>query len=208
MRTEWAEADAAPARAPWRRQLAWALTELLAPLPVVAALLLVIAWQSAATPAEALRWGSVAVLFVSAIPFLYIWRAVRRRRLTDRHVRRREQRPLPLLVAIGSVVLGMGLLALWGAPRTLVALIAAMVVGLAVSLAVTLAWKVSIHTAVVAGAVVILVLVFGPLLLALTPLVAAAGWARVELRDHTPAQVVVGAGLGAVIAAAVFAWLR
>jgi hypothetical protein len=52
----------------------------------------------------------------------------------------------------------------------LVALVEAMVVRLIASLLGTLAWKISIHTAVVAGAVVILVLVAGPLLLVLAPL--------------------------------------
>jgi len=81
-------------------------------------------------------------------------------------------------------------------------------VGLIVSLLVTLLWKISVHVAVVAGAVVILVLVFGPLLLVLGPLVALVGWARVEVADHTPAQVIAGSGLGAAVAAVVFVLLR
>jgi len=95
-----------------------------------------------------------------------------------------------------------------GAPRELVALVAAMGVGLIVSLLVTLLWKISVHVAVVAGAVVILVLVFGPLLLVLAPLVALVGWARVEVADHTPAQVTAGRGLGATVAAVVVVLLR
>ena len=121
-----------------------------------------------------LRWGILAALFASFVPFLYIVRGVRRGRLTDHHVRVREQRRLPLLVGVASVVIGLTLLALWGAPRELVALVASMVVGLASSLLVTLVWKISIHTAVVAGAVTILVLVFGPPLLVLS----SAGGAR------------------------------
>jgi membrane-associated phospholipid phosphatase len=120
----------------------------------------------------------------------------------------REQRARPLLVGIASVVVGLLLLAALGAPRPLVALVAAMAVGLATSLLVTLAWKISVHTAVNAGAVVILILVFGPMLLLLAPLVALVGWARVEVGDHTPAQVIGGATLGATIAAVVFPLLR
>ena len=62
---------------------------------------------------------------------------------------------------------------------------------------VTLVWKLSIHAAVVAGAVTILVQVFGLPLLVLAPLVALVCWSRVALRDHTPAQTVAGAALGA-----------
>jgi membrane-associated phospholipid phosphatase len=197
-----------PPRQSGRRRLARLVTEALAPAPTVALLLLVVAWRSAPSPAEALRWGLLAALFASLVPFAYILRGVRRRRLTDHHVGVREQRPLPLLVGIASVLAGLALLAAWGAPRDLVALVAAMAVGLATSLLVTLAWKISVHTAVVAGAVVILVLVFGPTLLALAPAVTLVGWARVEVGDHTPAQVVAGAALGATVAAVVFSLLR
>ena len=191
-----------------RRRLARVVTEVLAPAPTVALLLLAVAWRSAPTATEAARWGLLAALFASLVPFLYIVRGVRRGRLTDHHVRVREQRPLPLLVGIGSVLLGLALLASWGAPRELVALVAAMAVGLASSLLVTLVWKLSIHTAVVAGAVVILVLVFGPALLALAPLVGLVCWARVAVRDHTPAQTIAGAALGATVATVVFSLLR
>jgi membrane-associated phospholipid phosphatase len=73
---------------------------------------------------------------------------------------------------------------------------------------VTLVWKISIHTAVVTGALTILVLVFGPPFLALAPLVALVCWARVAVRDHTPLQTVAGVALGATVAAVVFSALR
>jgi membrane-associated phospholipid phosphatase len=111
-------------------------------------------------------------------------------------------------VGIVSVLLGIGVLVLGQAPRDLVALVAAMAVGLAASLLVTLAWKISIHVAVVAGAVTILTLVFGAAALMLAPLVVLVGWARVALHDHTPAQTVAGAALGALVAAGVFSLLR
>ena len=66
----------------------------------------------------------------------------------------------------------------------------------------------SIHTAVAAGALVILVLVYGWPLVVTAPLVAAVGWSRVALKDHTVAQVVVGALVGAAVAGGVFAALR
>jgi len=40
------------------------------------------------------------------------------------------------------------------------------------------------------------------------PIVALIRWSRVELGDHTPAQTVMGAGLGAAVAAVVFMLLR
>lgn len=191
-----------------RRRLARLVTEVLAPAPIVAALLLVVAWQSAPTVAAAAAWGLVAALFASLLPFLFILRGVRRGRLTDHHVGVREQRRTPLLMGLASVLVGLALLAAWSAPRELLALVAAMLAGLVVSLLVTLGWKVSLHTSVAAGSVVILVLVFGPMMLVLLPVVGLIGWARVEVGDHSPAQVAVGALLGAAVAAAVFSLLR
>ena len=186
------------------RLIAHLLTEGFAPAPVAGLLLLIVAWHSAASFADALLWGVISVVCAAVIPMAYIVRGVRRRRLTDRHVRLRQQRPLPLLVGVTSVLAGIALLTFGRAPRDLVALIVAMGVGLSSSLLVTLKWKISIHVAVVAGAVVILVLVFGPTWLVLMPLIAAVGWARVVLGDHTPAQSVAGGLLGSTVAAAVF----
>jgi membrane-associated phospholipid phosphatase len=61
---------------------------------------------------------------------------------------------------------------------------------------------------VAAASAVVLVLVFGPALLATALVVAAVGWSRVRLRDHTVAQVLAGAAIGAVIAGVVFGLLR
>jgi hypothetical protein len=188
--------------------LARLVTEVLAPAPTVAVLVLLVAWHSAPTTAEAVQWGVLAVLFVSAMPFLYILRGVRRGRLTDHHVGLRQQRPVPLLIGVVSMLVGLFLLAFWGAPRGLIALVAMVAVGMALSLLVTLVWKLSIHAAVVSGAVAVLVLVFGLPLLVLAPLVPLVCWARVAVRDHTPAQTVAGAVLGAAVAVVVFSAFR
>jgi len=197
-----------PSRRTTRRHLARIITELLAPVPVATILLFVVAWHSTHSLARSLVWGGVSTLFATLVPLLYLLRGVRRRQFTDRHVRLREQRPLAFLVGIASLLIGLALMVVLGAPRELLALVAAMGVGLIVSLLVTLLWKISVHVAVVAGAVVILVLVFGPLLLVLAPLVALVGWARVEVADHTPAQAIAGSWLGAAVAAVVFMLLR
>ena len=191
-----------------RAGLAHLLTEVFAPLPVVATLLIAVAWRTASSPAQAITWGLVAVLFACAVPFVYIVRGVRRHRLTDHHVSVRQQRPLPLVVAICSIAVGLTLMVLFGAPRPMIALITAMSVGLIVSLTITVFWKISVHTAVLAGAVVIVALVFGLGFFWLAPLVGLLGWARLERGDHTVPQVLTGAVIGALIAGAVLIPLR
>jgi hypothetical protein len=180
-----------------------AVTEIFAPVWLVAALLVLLGWH-AGDP----LLGGVAALFESILPFAYVLRQVRRGRLSDRHVGERSQRLVPLLVAFGSVVAGAVLLVALHAPRTLLAGVAAGGIGLLVAAAVNHWWKMSVHAAVAAGSCAILALVFGPVLLVTTPLIALVAWSRVHLGDHTLAQVLVGAAVGAVVAASVFAALR
>jgi len=191
-----------------RRRLARLITEALAPANVGSATFLLVAWHRTPTIAEALRWGLLTILFAIALPFSFILWGVRRRRFTDHHIRLREQRPVALVVGIASALVGLILIGVLGAPRELIALVVAMEVGLVISLAITLFWKMSIHVASVAGAIVILVLVFGPRFVVLAPLIALVGWARVELSDHTPMQIAVGAVIGTMVAAIVFELLR
>ncbi|MEU6072419.1 phosphatase PAP2 family protein [Micromonospora sp. NPDC047074] len=174
----------------------------------MSALTLAVGWHSARDGAYGLAWGLLATLFVSGIPFAYIVGGVRRGRLTDHHVGAREQRRVPLLFGLGSVAAGLALLAVLGAPRPVLALAAAGLVGLVVAVAVSHWWKMSIHSAVAAGTVVVLVLTFGVGLLATAPLLALVGWSRVRLRDHTVPQVLAGAVLGALVATLVFAPLH
>ncbi|MFE5489467.1 hypothetical protein ACFQ7Z_05820 [Streptomyces virginiae] len=153
-------------------------------------------------------WGLLGCLFAAGIPLAFIKYGIHRGRWADRHVGQRPQRILVMAFAGASVATGTLLLWLLGAPRTMIALIAAMLVTLAALLAVTPAWKISVHAGVSSGSVAMLAMTYGPWLLLVCPVVALVGWSRVRLRDHTLAQVLAGATLGATAAAGTFALLR
>jgi membrane-associated phospholipid phosphatase len=190
-----------------RQRAARIVTEILAPGVLVSVLLLAVGLHAADGP-SGLLWGLLAALFASFTPMAYIVRGVRRGRWTDHHVTTREHRRTPLLVGLASVLIGLGLLVVLDAPRELVALVAAMVAGLGVTVLITHWWKISIHTAVAAGTVVVLTLVFGTWLMVLWAIVAIIAWSRVELRDHTVGQVLGGMPFGALIAGVVFTLAR
>jgi membrane-associated phospholipid phosphatase len=194
-------------RRPVRQRTARIVTEVFAPGVLVSVLLLAVGLHAAGGP-SGLLWGLLAALFASITPMAYILRGVRRGHWTDHHVTVREQRRLPLLVGLASVVVGLGLLIWLKAPRELLALVAAMVAGLGVTVLVTHWWKISVHTAVAAGTVVVLTLVFGPWLLFLWAVVALIAWSRVELRDHTIGQVLGGIPFGAIVAGLIFTLAR
>jgi membrane-associated phospholipid phosphatase len=191
-------------RLPRRLRVARLVGEVLSPPPILVALALVVAWASSPTPAMAARWGAIAALFASVLPYALILRGVRQGRLTDKNISLREQRIRFGVVAITSILLGLVLLAAFDAPAEMVALLAAVAVGVACGWVITLWWKISVHAAIAAGAATVLTLVFGPALVVVWPLVALIAWSRVQVGDHTPAQVLAGIALGIVVNATIF----
>jgi membrane-associated phospholipid phosphatase len=141
------------------------------------------------------------------LPTLFISYGIRRGRWSDRNVGARRPRLAVLGFSAASVAAGLALLAAGGAPRLLTGYLAFMLASLALLAAVTTVWKISIHCAVASGSVAILALSFGRLVWLAYALVALLGWSRVELEDHTVAQVVAGAVLGAGAAALAYAVL-
>ena len=176
------------------------LTEALAPIVLIIGLLFAVSIHASPTIGRGLLYGAITAFFAGGLPYAIMMLGIRRGHLGDRHLSKRQERPVMMVIGLVSVTTGL-LITWWlGAPRALFALVAAMVAGVAVALAITLFWKISIHTACAAGTLAILVLEFGPAMWALLPLVAAIAWARVALRDHTVAQVLTGCLVGALVA--------
>jgi membrane-associated phospholipid phosphatase len=193
---------------PRRLRVARLVGEVLSPPPILAVLALVVAWDSSPTPAMAVVWGGIAAVSASVLPYALILRGVRRGRLSDRNISLREQRIRFAAVAIASILTGLTVLAAFDAPAEMVALQASVAVGVACGWVITLWWKISVHAAIAAGAATVLLLVFGLALLAVWPLVALIAWSRVQVGDHTPAQVLAGIALGIVVNATIFPLLR
>lgn len=180
------------------------LTEVFAPSPMGIVAVTVVAFRFSASITTALKWAGLAILFVSLAPFLYLLSQVWRGRVTDIHVRRREQRGPIILASLASWLIAIGLLITLGAPRELIALITTGIVALVVCGVITRWWKISLHIGGVAGVFTVFTLLFGVRMSILLPLLPLTGWARVELQDHTVAQVIAGAFVGSVVSGALF----
>ena len=182
-------------------------TELLAPSVVVTLLPLAVAWAATRTVLPTVGWGLLVALTSSVLPMAVIVWGARSGRWDGHHVRNREGRLVPFLVLIVLSLVGLGLLIVLGAPWPVIALDLIMLATLFVTGAITIKWKVSMHAAVCAGAAVVLVVTYGPLWWLSFLLVAGVCWSRVQLRDHTTGQVIVGAVLGTVVGGGLFALL-
>ncbi|WP_370073005.1 phosphatase PAP2 family protein [Streptacidiphilus sp. MAP5-3] len=151
-------------------------------------------------------WALFAAVFAGVIPQGIITLAMRRGKVADRYVGDRAKRAKVLPVVLVSVVVGLVLMAVLGAPRELIAMILAMFATLVPIIVITavLKWKVSLHTAVSGGAVAMLGVALGAWWALGYLVVGLIAWSRVVLRDHTVAQTMVGALLGAVVAGLTF----
>lgn len=151
-------------------------------------------------------WGLFVAAISGAIPMIVILLGVRRGIASDRHVKEIDDRHWVILAILAIVCAGLIIEIVRGAPRELIAwTVAALVVLVGIGMVTVLGgWKVSVHTAVGAGTTVLLSMLASPWFLLALPLTALVGWSRVWLGDHTRGQVIVGAVLGATLAAAAY----
>jgi len=148
-------------------------------------------------------WALLALIMLTGIPLAYILIGMKKGWVSDLELSRREERPRFILVSLSSDLLALGVLWAAGAPHLVWAL-AAVYASLGVTMfTISNFWKISLHMVSVSGFATLLVFIFGPgawwLFLSL-PLVA---WARTQRKKHTPAQLLAGAALGAVITAGI-----
>jgi hypothetical protein len=157
---------------------------------------------------KTLLWGFVVALTASVIPMAVIVRGARKGKWDGHHVTNREGRLVPLVTAGASLAAGTVIMVLGDAPRTMLALAGSMFASLIVSMAITfgLKWKISLHAGVAWAAVVTLAIVYGPWLLLIALPAALVAWSRVELGDHTTAQVLAGTAMGVIVGGGSF-WL-
>lgn len=182
-----------------RRRLARVFTELLAPSVVGVICPVAVGALSDSNPWRGAGLGLLGAVFAIGLPYAYIAWLIRTGGATDRHVSRREDRPKVLVAVLLCLAVGISVLLLLGAPPLLVWLLAGEVLLVLACLVISRFWKISMHSAVAAGTVAALVVVLGPWALLAGAAVVLVSWGRVVLRDHTPAQVVAGAALGAVV---------
>jgi hypothetical protein len=183
-----------------RLRVARLFTNVLNPFFVFTALYVFVA-MSEASAARATLYLAVE-LAAAAFVAGYVFLLRRRRRVGDFWISGRRQRLVPALVLLAAFVALLAALVLLGAPETLFLTTLSMGLASVAVAATTLVWKASAHSAVAGHAAAASLLVLGPsgLLFALT--LPAVLWSRVAAGDHTLAQALAGAGIGAIFATA------
>jgi len=151
-------------------------------------------------------WAMFMVLINIGLPSAYILWLKYRGKVTDFDVYLRDQRFWPYVFAISCALISWLVMGILHAPRLLTLLSGASVCQGLIMFLINRRWKISAHSAGMAGIAVLIWQVLGaasaPVLLSI-PLV---GWSRVRLGRHTLGQVIAGALLGACVMLTVLSW--
>ena len=99
---------------------------------------------------------------------------------------------------------GLAILLYYRAPPILVATFVVGLSAAAIYMCINLWWKISLHAAFVAASVTVLVILYGWMAAIAVVLVPLMSWARIELKQHSLAQVAAGTLLAALIVVVVF----
>ena len=142
--------------------------------------------------------GGIGLAFYAVIPGLAMLFLFRNGIVQEFYPGERDQRGRLLILGTVCYLLGFIALGIYGASHFMVGAGCAYFLNALLVWQINRYWKISIHAVGVSGGILILLEAMGgefwPFVLAL-PLVA---WARLRLKSHTPAQVVVGGLLGGI----------
>lgn len=187
-----------------RKRIANLTSNILNPFLVSLVIILLLSFESTPSIVDALKW-SLILIVVSILPvFSVITYFVRNQRLDDLFIGVRKQRTKIYLLATVCAIVGGSILSYFGAPLILVATFVAGLSAIVVFMCINLLWKISLHTAIIAASVTVLVILYGSIAAVTAVLLPLIAWARIELEHHSLAQVTTGALLAALIVVVVF----
>jgi membrane-associated phospholipid phosphatase len=172
------------------------ISNLLCP-PAVAGIGMLLAAMIQPTPQ---RWGCAAAYIVLAIcvPLLVLFCMLYRGSVSDLDVTQRHERLIPFITALGGAAAACGYFYYIEAPQLLLRFAIAHMAVMTLVFLITLYWKISVHSAGIAGVATFFSSVIGFPLIVFAP-VLLVGWSRVYLGRHTVGQVCAGGVLGGLI---------
>ena len=187
-----------------RERLARLISNILNPFVVSFIIIVLLAFQDTSSTTEALKWALIS-LAISVIPvFIIVTFLVHSKKLDGFFANPRQQRNIVYLLASVLGAIDCGLMWYLNAPDLLAVAFTAGLAAIVVFTGINYFWKISLHAAFLAASVTVVTIVYGVIViwtLVLLPLVA---WARIELKQHSLAQVVTGGLLAAAMVSGVF----
>ena len=153
---------------------------------------------------SAWAWIAVSMALIIGVPVAYICWKVHSGEISDFHIPIRKQRLRPMLLFIACTMMAWIVLTIAHAPALLLSFLGFGTVLIAILLLITLRWKISGHSAAIAGMVTLLVRLIGWSFLPSMVLIPLVAWARIRIKRHSLAQTIAGAALGIIYIGLVF----
>jgi hypothetical protein len=178
----------------WDEHLAHWISDVLSP-PLIAVAGLVLA-AIASHSAAAWLWAGLHLFLSIGVPMSYVAWKVHQGKITDIHMRVREQRIRPMLLTLVCSVTALSLMWLGGASQVMLLFSLMGVFQVGFLLLVTLRWKISGHGAAIGSMAVFLFGLFGSVAIPAFAAVPLVAWARLRLNRHDLAQTVAGSLVG------------
>ncbi|HLG79077.1 MAG TPA: hypothetical protein VKX46_21875 [Ktedonobacteraceae bacterium] len=185
-------------------QFARVISNALSPVTISLPFVLLVALYHA-QPA-AIPFAGLTLFFLSVGPVVYITVGVSLGKFSDLDVSVRSQRTGPFLFSMASTLIGLSLLLFLHGPKNLETLLLITLVCHCLMMVTTFWWKISMHASSISGAVTMLAMLYGIIILPAYLLVVLVAWSRVVLRRHTLAQVTAGALLSSTITTLMLLW--
>ena len=186
-----------------RERLAKLITNILNPFLLSFIIIILLTAESTDSMNEAIKWILIS-LALSVLPvFIAVIYMVRRKKLEGIFSNPRQQRNGIYILARALGVAGCGVMWACNAPELLSVTFTAGLISIVFFMVINRYWKISLHTAFMAGSVTIITIVYGALGALTILLLPPVAWARIRLNQHSPAQVATGALLSAAILLAV-----
>lgn len=190
-----------------RERLAKLITNILNPFLLSVIVIILLAYQATSKRDDFIKW-TVVSLALSVVPtFIIAFILVRNKKLDSFFANPREQRYIIYLVATFLAALGCGLLWYFKAPDLMLNTFIAGLVSVIVFTGINYFWKISLHTAFIAASTALIIIIYGAAAAWACLLLPPVAWARVELKQHSLAQVITGGVLAAAIVVGVFTGL-
>jgi membrane-associated phospholipid phosphatase len=187
-----------------KERLSRLISNILNPFLVSFIIIMLFAFKDAASTIDAIKWALISVV-LSVLPvFAVVIYLVRCKKLNGIFINPREQRNGIYLLASALGAISCGVLWYFRAPKLLAVTFTAGLVAIIIFMAINYFWKISLHTAFMAAAVAVLIIVYGVAAAWTFILLPPVAWSRMELKQHSATQVMTGAILAAAIVVGIF----
>ncbi|MCG9129482.1 hypothetical protein JT359_17985 [Candidatus Poribacteria bacterium] len=175
-------------------------------VPIVTAVIII--QKYAMTSQDVFLWLGIVTLFVTVLPILGIALLVRFSKVGNLHLHAKEERLIPLCFVVLSLIFGTIILYKVGATHKIILACLAYIANSIVFSAITPLWKISFHTSVTTGCIMVLVFLVNTSFIWLFLLIPLIAWARIYRERHTFLQTAVGTILAIINTALVFHFLQ